>query len=250
MSESKVFTFIGASTGCGYFALRNALNAGYTCIALCRTPSKLTDKLSEQERINLHVIEGNAHDKAVVARCLLNPSKPNTFVDEVVSTIGGAFSMATFSIDDTHVCENGVKTLFAALDTVRKDIGAGANQGPRITVISSTGISPYGRDIPMLMVPLYFLLKVPHEDKVAMENKLIESSEKWTIVRASLLKDGPEATEYPVIVGVEDPVAKEVVSKAIGYSITRADVGKWIFENLLKSKDDKLWLSKIATITY
>jgi hypothetical protein len=50
--------------------------------------------------------------------------------------------------------------------------------------------------------------------------------------------------------GVEDPIAKKIVSKVIVYSITRADVGKWIYENLLKSKDDKLWLSRIATIKY
>jgi hypothetical protein len=57
-------------------------------------------------------------------------------------------------------------------------------------------------------------------------------------------------TRYPVRMGVEDPIAKKIVSKVIVYSITRADVGKWIYENLLKSKDDKLWLSRIATIKY
>ncbi|OIW34174.1 NAD(P)-binding protein [Coniochaeta ligniaria NRRL 30616] len=240
----KTILFLGASGGCGFSTLRRSLEAGHTCIALCRTPSKLSAKLPAELLTKLKLEQGNAHDVAAVARCLVNPSNPGRVVDMVISSIGGAFSMKT-GIDDAHVCEKGAKALLEALALVRKN---GATGSPRIVGVSSTGITESGRDIPVLMIPLYKgLLAVPHKDKKMLEDLLVESGEQWTIVRPAFLTDGPAVGK--VRAGMEDLTAHKVEKKEIGYTISREDVGKWMFENLVEERDAK-WVRKAASITY
>lgn len=97
------------------------------------------------------------------------------------------------------------------------------------------------------MVPLYsVLLEVPHEDKKIMEDKLTDSGEDFTILRASLLVEGE--METGIRVGVEDPKTGRE-SEAIGYTISREDAGKWIAQNLLLKREAR-YEKKIVTITY
>jgi nucleoside-diphosphate-sugar epimerase len=230
---------------CGFATLRHCLEVGHTCIALCRTPSKLSDKLPSSLLDKLRIEEGNAHDLSAVARCLTNPSSPNHSVDMVISAIGNPINLRTFSIADPHVCEKGAETLLEALSRVRKD---GVTGNPRIIALSTTGITDAGRDVPVLNIPLYhILLRVPHKDKKVLEDLLVASGEQWTTVRPSLLTDGPEFGN--IRVGVEDVAAREVEKSEIGYTISREDVGKWIFENLVHETDAR-WVRKAASITY
>ncbi len=123
----------------------------------------------------------------------------------------------------------------------------GAKGRPHIVVGSTTGLSKFGRDIPIAMIPLYHvLLKDPHVDKIIMEDRLIESGESFTIVRASLLSDG-ESTKK-IRVGIEDPKSGRE-SSAIGYNISRGDTGKWIANNLVLQLNDE-YINKIAMVTY
>ncbi|GJC91191.1 fungal specific transcription factor domain-containing protein [Colletotrichum higginsianum] len=161
-ANAKSVLFLGATGGCGLSALRRSLDAGFTCIALCRTPSKLTSVL---------------------------PSE-------------------------------------------------------------NTGISKFGRDTPLLVAPLYKgLLHTPHEDKRAMEELLFASNEAWSVIRASFLTNGKEQPSGAVRVGIEDPV-EGVEELAIGYSIAREDVGKWIFENILQKDGKDGFVRKVVTVTY
>ncbi|KFY15101.1 hypothetical protein V492_02229 [Pseudogymnoascus sp. VKM F-4246] len=113
---------------------------------------------------------------------------------------------------------------------------------PTVVAISSTGISDFGRDIPLAMVPLYhWLLAVPHADKKAMEVALSEGvmSESpvlggFVVIRPSFLTDGAVKGVAEVKVGVES--AKGVENLAVGYTISRGDVGNWIFEEVLKGE--------------
>ncbi|KAK3681123.1 hypothetical protein B0T22DRAFT_474036 [Podospora appendiculata] len=254
-TTTKTVLFLGATGGCGLSALRRSLAAGHTCIALCRTPSKLTDKLASSTpptgaTTNLVLEQGNAHDVDALARCLVQPraSSPHALVDTIVFSIGGAFDMSSFSLDDPAVCEKGITALLAALQRCRD--AQSATGRPRLVVISSTGISDAGRDIPLLMVPLYHvMLKTPHKDKKALEKAVMGSAEEWTIVRPSFFTDGPESPKG-VRVGVEDPVAGTVESKAVGYTISREDVGKWIFENVVEERPgDARWVKRAVSIT-
>ncbi|KAB5518028.1 hypothetical protein GE09DRAFT_516999 [Coniochaeta sp. 2T2.1] len=245
-TPKQAILFLGATGGCGLSALRRSLEAGHTCIALCRTPSKLSSKLPSSLLPNLKLEQGNAHDASAVASCLLNPNDPSRVVDMVVTSIGGAFSLKT-GIDDANVCEKGANALVEALAAVRKS-PTNATGNPWLVGVSSTGLTDAGRDIPLLLVPLYHgLLKVPHKDKRAMEDVLANSGERFTIVRAAWLTDGPE--KGGIRVGVEDVAARKFEKKEIGWSISREDVGRWIFENLVEGRDEK-YAGKAVGISY
>lgn len=175
-SATKTIAFFGATGGCGLSALRYSLAEGYTCRALCRTPAKLTALLSESPTSNLVTLEGNAHDAVAVEACLT--ASPTSLVDTIVFSIGGAFVLSKMSLDDPDVCRRGIETVLTALTTLREK---GVTGQPRLLVVSTTGISRFGRDIPIAMLPLYKgMLKVPHEDKKAMEQLVEASGEAYT----------------------------------------------------------------------
>ncbi|KAJ9144765.1 NAD(P)-binding protein [Coniochaeta hoffmannii] len=249
-TPKKTIFFLGATGGCGFATLRRCLEAGHSCIALCRIPSKLSARLSPSLLANLRLEEGNAHDPSAIARCLVNPSSPDRMVDMVISSIGLPINFKTFSIDDPHVCEKALRALLEALARVRKSgaTTATGNSSPRIVTLSTNGIAETGRDFPLLEYPLYHvLLRVPHRDKKAMEDALVASGERWTVVRPALLTDGPAVGK--VRAGVEDVAGRRVERSEIGYSISREDVGGWVFENLVQESDES-WLHKAASITY
>ncbi|RSL68052.1 hypothetical protein CEP54_002947 [Fusarium duplospermum] len=238
---AKTVAFLGASTGVGLSVLKHTLAAGHQAVALCRTPSKLSAILPAESNPNLRIVEGNAHDIDAVYQIL--KKEDGSLVDEIVSTIGGKPVLSKLTIDDPNVCRKGMAVLLDALAQLRSQ---GVTGRPLIVAFSTTGMSRFGRDIPILMIPLYHVfLKVPHEDKRIMEDKLAESGEDFAIVRASLLVDGE--TEKAIRVGIEDPKTGRE-SDAIGYAISREDSGKWITENLLLKRESK-YLGKIVTIT-
>jgi NAD(P)-dependent dehydrogenase (short-subunit alcohol dehydrogenase family) len=239
---SKTVAFFGASTGVGLSSLKHTLAAGHKCIALCRTPSKLTAIFPPDTTPNLKVVAGNAHDISVVSRCL--QAGDGRLVDEVVTTIGGKLILSKMTIDDPEVCRNGMATLLEAITQLRNK---GVTGKPHIVVCSTTGMSRFGRDIPLAMVPLYHVvLKIPHEDKRIMEDLLTASGEDFTIVRASLLMDGDSTKK--IRVGFEDPKSG-LESRVIGYTISREDAGRWIAKNVVFWEDIK-YLNKVVTITY
>ncbi|KAI9927478.1 hypothetical protein ASPWEDRAFT_44827 [Aspergillus wentii DTO 134E9] len=235
--------FFGASAGVGLSALNHTLAAGHQCIALCRNPSKLTAIFPPASTSNLTVMEGNAHDVDAVSKCLQTPT--GKLVDLIVTTIGGKpiISKMSVTLDDPHVCQQGATVLLEAITYLRS---RGITGNPHIIACSTTGLSRFARDVPLPMVPVYtVMLKVPGEDKKIMEDRFAESGEAYTIVRASRLVDGE--TDKMVRVGLEDSTTG-TESKAIGYSISREDTGKWIAEHLVMKRDAR-YLNKIATIT-
>ncbi|KPM36383.1 hypothetical protein AK830_g10186 [Neonectria ditissima] len=242
--QSQTIAFLGASGGCGLAALKLAIAAGHTCIALCRTPSKL-EAVFPNRPANLIVRQGNAHDAEAVAACLTVPADAARLVDAVCFSIGGRFSTKTFSIDDPDVCKKGIASVLQALDTLRR---TGAQGSPLVAAISSTGISDHGRDVPLPFAPLYrYGLAVPHADKKVLEQRLIESSERWVVVRPSFMVDGGKP-DRKIRVGVEDP-SKGVEKKEVGYTISREDVGRWMYENLF-AVDSTQYNGKAVSITW
>ncbi|KAI1323305.1 hypothetical protein F5Y16DRAFT_403607 [Xylariaceae sp. FL0255] len=241
-SQSETIAFFGASTGVGLAALKSTLASGRKCIALCRTPSKLSALVPTESNPNLEIVQGNAHDITSVSNCLL--ARPGVLVDQVISTIGGAFIASKMTLDDPEVCQKGMAVLLEALTNLRRE---GAVGKPRIIVYSTTGMSRFGRDIPIAMIPLYHvMLKVPHADKIIMEDRLVESGEAFTIIRGSFMVSDAE-TNKEIRVGIEDPQTGRE-SKAIGYFISKSDAGRWMAEHLVIKRDDR-YLNKIAMIT-
>lgn len=242
IGASMTVAFFGASTGIGLAALKHTLAAGHQCIALCRTPSRLTANFSTDTPSNLKIVEGNAHDIDDVSRCLRGDD--GKLVDVVVSTIGARFYLSKMKTDDMKTCQKAAATLVDAIAQLRRN---GSPGNPHLIAVSSTGISRFSRDIPLSIVPAYHvLLKVPHEDKLAMEDRFMASQEDYTIVRAAWLTNGESTKE--IRVGIEDPRLGQE-SKAIGYTISREDAGRWIAENLVLKRDAR-YLNKVASIMY
>ncbi|KAH6612227.1 hypothetical protein B0J18DRAFT_76553 [Chaetomium sp. MPI-SDFR-AT-0129] len=282
----KTILFLGATGGVGLSALRRALYAGHTCIALCRTPSNLTSQLPAElvpseaptnntntntnNNTNLHIITGNAHDPAALTRCFSTVPSP---IDTIVFSLGAYPTLRGMS--DPHVCEKGMGVLLDVLRAQRDTQESGRDyQPPHLIAISTTGISSLGRDIPLLVVPLYkVVLHTAHEDKRGMERLVVAAgtgssylpSEKgkqqtgtgetkgeglvrFTLVRGSLYTSGPE-TEGLVRVGVEDVGKGVVESRELGYTISREDVGKWVWEECIKVEGGQ-WVGKAVGITY
>ncbi|PNY29494.1 Uncharacterized protein TCAP_00603 [Tolypocladium capitatum] len=231
-TPTKTIAFLGATGGCGLSALRRSLAAGDTCIALCRTPAKM-EALFPDKPVNLVLKQGNAHDAAAVASVLTCPSDASRLVDAVNFSIGAAVVLPSITMDDPDVCRKGVAAVLEALAKLRADCGAAGR--PLIAMVSSTGISPHGRDVPLLLVPFYrYGLRVAHVDKRAAEEALSGSGERFVIVRPSLLTNG-ERPDRKIRVHVEGPGGIE--QKEVGYFISREDVGRWMFENLLESAE-------------
>lgn len=243
--STTTITYLGATGGCGLASLKHSIAApNMTAIALCRTPSKLTAHFPSNPS-NLIIKPGNAHDVDAVAACLTVPGDDTRLVDTIAFSIGGAFDFARFTIDDDEVCRKGMATLLAALKKLR---ARGVTGRPLITAISTTGISNHGRDVPLLFVPMYhIMLKVPHVDKKIMEDTLISSGERFVVVRPSLLQDSAKP-ERKIRVGVEDP-GKGVESREVGYVISREDVGRWMFEELVRG-GGKGFEGKMVSLTW
>ncbi|KAK2605893.1 hypothetical protein QQS21_003733 [Conoideocrella luteorostrata] len=229
---SKAIAFLGATGGCGLSALKRSVAAGHTCIALCRTPSKM-DAHFPNKPANLILKQGNAHDAVAVGELLLHPSDRTRMVDAVNFSIGGNVS-ATLTMDDPDVCKKGIAALLDAINTLRSN---GVSGRPLIAMVSTTGISEHARDVPLLLVPMYhIMLKAPHADKKVAEQSLRDSSERFVLVRPSLLQDG-EKPDREIRVHVES--GKGVEKKEVGYFISREDVGRWMYENLLENAGEQ-----------
>ena len=250
MSTSKpLLAFYGATGGSTLAALIPALNAGYDCTALARTPSKLTDLLLSkgvpQSVIDTHlyVFPGNVLSVEAVKGPLVLNGRP---ADIIVSGIG----ITTFTEwrQKVTICADAVTNIIAAL----REIGSAVK--PLLVALSSTGISRQGgttRDLPLLMMPFYrYGLKNPHADKVRMEEVIageMGRTEKavirgFVIPRPSLLTNGKARGSEKVRVGNEE-------RPAVGYRISRDDVGGWIFENLVVGEVGR-WIGKKPTLTY
>ncbi|KLU91566.1 hypothetical protein MAPG_10084 [Magnaporthiopsis poae ATCC 64411] len=272
MSTPKSILFLGATGGVAQTALLSSLAAGHTCVALARSASKLAAALPFPSYPNLTIIEGNARDQATMERALVVPGSSSSpqqrMVDIVVSSVGSLPSLRNGGLlEDSAVCATSMAAMLAAIDVLAARFSPAATPTiPRIVAVSSTGLSRFGRDVPLAFVPLYWVaLAAPHRDKEKMERLLVHGPDgkdddtavtaaarpEFTIIRGSLyVADDESKREKPVRVGIEDPV-KGIESKAIGYTISREAIGRWIFSNLLE--DDALskqYSGKVVTLTY
>lgn len=144
------------------------------------------------------------------------------------------------------ICTAASSTILSALALLQP------SQKPLVLVLSSTGISTGPRDVPLAFYPLYkVLLANPHKDKSAMEKTLIDAmagaTEAWirgfVIVRPSLLTNGPALGKAKLRVGSEK-------KPAVGYTVSREDVGQWVFENVIQDKTRDRWAGEKVSLTY
>jgi nucleoside-diphosphate-sugar epimerase len=248
-STTKTIAIFGATGGTGLATLTRALAAGLNVNVLARTASKLSS-LSEKYP-NLNIIQGDIRNVLAIKQALVHNGH---IVDIVVSAIGMALRRQglRFTSDDIHICEEGTRCILQARSELESEGVKGLTGGPRMVILSTTGISDKGRDIPIAMIPMYhWVLSVPHADKKKLEDMMISGegkNRKWVLIRPSFLADGPAKGLQDIRVSVEIPGAKRE-DVAIGYTIRREDVGEWIVESCVKGEEGK-WDGKIVTLTY
>jgi len=130
---------------------------------------------------------------------------------------------------------------------------SGMTPPPFLVMISTAGLDSR-RDVPLLLWPFYrWLLAVPLTDKRVTEELVVEEMQKppqecvlsgFCVVRASMLTNGAKKGLGAVRSGWvhhhKDKAAQAHSAvtpppgPAIGYTISRADVGAYIFETLIR----------------
>ena len=255
--SSQRLAFFGATGGCAGYCLSNSLKAGFDCIALARTPAKLTQAMKDKgvstEALDSHltIIQGDIKDAETVKKAIqLN----GQVVDTIISGIGGTpkFQWSLWSpvtLTDPTICQDAGRTILQALTQLKPA------SKPTLINVSTTGIPPKGkpRDLPLPYVFLYpWLGHVPHEDKRIWEQKLAEHMQlpeaerglrAFVNVKPSLLLDGEGKGLDVVRQGIDE-------SPAVGYTIQRGDVGLFMYERLVKGGVKDEWANKSVTLTY
>ncbi|KAF2664111.1 hypothetical protein BT63DRAFT_429649 [Microthyrium microscopicum] len=264
MSMKPTVAFFGATGGCALNTLVHALNAGYPCIAFVRTPAKLSKLLTEaphsisQSTIDqyLTIVTGNVTDLASIKQVLVYAPAL------VISGVGGTPTIRPnlirpFGLDQPTICEDTAKNIITAL----QEEGDNLAVKPHIVVLGSTGMpNTPNRDLPWAMYPLYkVMLHDPHADKEAMEKIVVTAAKQspsvlagYTVIRPSLLMDGEGKGLNKVRMGWDRHVLAPGpggIGPAIGYGVRRADVGFWMFENLVKG-DFREWNDRCVSLTY
>ncbi|CAI7591367.1 unnamed protein product [Penicillium discolor] len=277
--------FFGATGGCANVCLTYTLLNGYNARALARTPSKLTALLLSQpgdatdvESIMKTLIIDSTPKNAPNGAC--------TLVTSIISGLGGAPTMAFtkeskcaktqmrmpalphIQLSNPHITEQTTSTLLEALAKIASDrfatFEAYRAVAPRVTVISTTGHLPGNKDVPFWFRPMYsVLLPIPHADKLQMEKLLDKEvglghagvlAAGVVVVRPSFLTgdhlvpvvEGEKGGEG--VVGLEKVRVGTEKAPAIGYTISRALVGEWIFKEIVKGGGEK-WVGEKVTIT-
>lgn len=266
MPSSPTIAFFGATGGCTNACLTHTLKAGYHAVALARTPTKLTNALQQQDGImedmlasQLRIVKGDATDVAAVKKTILLDD--GSLVDMIVSGIGGTpvLEKRTCSIvprvtlDNPRITEQTTAALVAALREVYSDRKIDDQQKgkPVLATISTTGITTLPdepSDVPFLMRAMYHtLLAVPHADKRKME-ALIEANRDLfagtVIVRPTLLTGDGRIRKKEGWRRLKVGTARK---PALGYTVDRADVGQWIFEEVVKA-GGKRWFGEKVTL--
>lgn len=220
---------------------------------MARDPSKL-EKLLRARGVseaaissNLQITAGNVTDTDAVRKTLI---RDNATADIVISGIGGKLlfdNPLKPTLDNPTICQDAISTIIHALRSL-------PGPKPILVALSTTGISDKKRDLPIAMMPMYhWMLKVPHKDKKVMEALILEEVNQpatergisnFVIVRPSLLTDGPGQGVDKIKYGTE-------TRPAVGYTISRNDVGAWVFEKVVKSPEEERSkvLGQIVTIT-
>lgn len=253
---TKTLAFFGATGGCAGYTLANALNAGYTCTALVRSPEKLTASLEAKKVTaeiiakHLTIIKGNAYEPADVRKTIAPNDTP---VEIIISGIGGAPVMQRsikkpIVLDQPTICQD----VGGVILKVARELAS--EKKPLFVNFSTTGIPSAGKpwDVPMMMTWIYkYTLVDPHEDKARLQEAIAADIKSpgtgigaYINVKASLLLDGDGKGLEKVRVGTED-------RPAIGYTIQRGDVGKFTFERIVAAAEiNPEWLNNSITITY
>ncbi|KAK2666922.1 hypothetical protein RAB80_017343 [Fusarium oxysporum f. sp. vasinfectum] len=268
--EKPTIACFGATGGCVAAALTSALKDGFYCTALARTPEKLRSILIDEHKIPLDTInqyltiyEGDIKDPAIVQKALISPTHTASVVDFILSGVGAypTFQWSLirpFPLTDPTITEDAMNTIYAALSSLSASsiTNTSAGQKPLLVAISTAGCGR-NRGIPLpIYLPYHYLLGGPLADKKRMEKVIMAGKSDYirdfVIMRPLILTDGEAKGENQLRVGWEwgtdDGMGEcEEPGPEIGYLVSRKDVGKWMFDNVVVQGG---WEGKCVYLTY
>jgi uncharacterized protein YbjT (DUF2867 family) len=197
-------TVLGAAGATGVQLVEQALAAGHQVTALARSAENLT-----LTNPNLHVVQGDATDRAVVSQAMKG-------ADAVISVLGARGPVIA--------------------EATRAVVAAAEQAGPdRIVMLSSFAVAR-DRLKPVSKLVTRMAMGSQIKDKTAGEELLRASGLDWTIVYATLLTNGPKT---------EPRVVPETEKVGMSQRISRADVASF----LLQAATDGLYSRRDVIIT-
>jgi hypothetical protein len=275
--QTQTILFIGATGGCTNACLVHAIRTGVRCIALVRTPSRLIEQLTKQglpaSTIETHLtcVPGNALTISDVKTALnIHDSLPDTIVSGLgsIGNLKWEFCQPLQVIypENPTLCTDAAQVLVQALREIYSEQAAAFGERssqtkPSLVFVSTTGVTRGPEDVPFAMRFMYHqALALPHKDKKDMEDVFRGDAEQEkesqrvfrTVsgIRPTLL--GPYTGEIDVSLGKGLNTIKAGTERkpAVGYSIMRADVGHWMFVNLVKDGEaKKRWEGEMVSLT-
>ena len=172
---------LGAAGATGIPLVEQALAAGHRVTALVRSGQKLTIT-----NPNLHVVEGDATDRAAVSEAMNGG-------DAVISVLGARGPVMA--------------------EATRAIVDAAKQKGPERVVMLSSFAVARDRLTPVTKVVTGIAMGSEIKDKTAGEEVLRASSLDWTIVYATKLTNGPK-TEARVVPESEKVGMSQKISRA------------------------------------
>jgi uncharacterized protein YbjT (DUF2867 family) len=158
----------GASGRTGRLVVKESLEKGHHVLAFVRNPSRLD--LSHPQ---LETIQGDAKYEEDVDRAVQRGQSVVSVLGQAAGSPLDICSVGTANIVDS-MKKHGVRRLICLSDYGN---GETRNKGP------------YSRF-------LWLVIRAHLEDKEKMENTVRSSGLAWTIVRATILTDGPRTASY------------------------------------------------------
>ncbi|KAI1008303.1 hypothetical protein LB504_001248 [Fusarium proliferatum] len=252
--------FIGACGATLRHVLAWTLLDGHKAAALVRDASKLKKTLldlgvsEEIQQSQLIVVTGSSRDVSTVRSLLLND--PEIIFSGITSTWKLRLNpFHPIAMDDAMVTGDSAAAVMQAL----KDLVStnSISNSPIYAPISSTGHGSR-RDQPLSLIPLYWwLLKEAQTDTAALERVTREAATQkdsglggYVMLRPPLLTDGEMKGTKKVRVGWiwEDDVLRKSDEREtgvqIGYTISRLDLARWMFEELIQ-RNIQSWNGKL-----
>jgi putative NADH-flavin reductase len=211
--EALRILVIGATGGTGQEIVREAILKGYRVTALVRSVAQATPLLPGAE-----LVEGDARDAAAVAKALAG-------CEGVISALGTGAAFLhkeTLLSDATRMLIEAMQQQGVARLLCITGIGAGDSRGHG-GLLYDTIVQP-------------LLLNATYHDKDRQEDEIRRSTLDWTIVRPTILTDGPATGRVRALTDLTD---------FHGGSIARADVARFLIGEL----EARHWVAKAPVIT-
>jgi len=199
----------GGTGGTGLELTRQALEHGHSVRALVRNPNRMP-----LVNANMRLVLGNVLDPESVTKTVLG-------TDAVLSCLG-----QRNLLKNTRVVSDGTRLMMAVM----------RQHGVRRLVVESAFGAGESLAEAKLVERLVFatLLWAPYEDKHRMEPEVKTSGLEWTILRPTMLTNGPLTGRYTVSGG--RPVAS---------CVSRADVAA----AMLRAVEERLWIGEALAVT-